>query len=193
MGRISIGLASGWRKTQICTFKWKKAHSCLLRRGARGDMEEAEVLELYELHYSDLMLLSSTITPSSLSLAEEERESLKLISRDIMEALGPTGPGLLSISGVPDASTLRRDLLPFARRLALLNPDDRKSILKVLSEFDHVFFLFLFLYVHVRVIFNTLFILGFVFLNSFGLNVFGSRANAGKKTDLVLVLFICLG
>jgi hypothetical protein len=106
-------------------------------------MEEAEVLELYELHYSDLMRLSSTITPSSLSLAEEERESLKLISRDIMEALGPTGPGLLSISGVPDASTLRRDLLPLARRLALLNPDDRKSILKVLSEFDYVFFFFL--------------------------------------------------
>jgi hypothetical protein len=124
-------------------YKWKKAHSCLLRRGARRDMEEAEVLELYELHYSDLMRLSSTITPSSLSLAEEERESLKLISRDIMEALGPTGPGLLSISGVPDASTLRRDLLPLARRLALLNPDDRKSILKVLSEFDYVFFFFL--------------------------------------------------
>ncbi|XP_059438358.1 uncharacterized protein LOC132171139 isoform X2 [Corylus avellana] len=93
-------------------------------------MEEAEVLELYELQYSDLMLLSSTITPSSLSLAEEERESLKLICRDVMEALGPTGPGLLSISGVPDASTLRRDLLPLAHRLALLNPDDRKRILK---------------------------------------------------------------
>ncbi|KAG6647576.1 hypothetical protein CIPAW_07G088100 [Carya illinoinensis] len=92
-------------------------------------MEEAEVLELYEIQYSDLMLLSSTISSSSSSLFEET-DRLKLISRGIMEALGPAGPGLLSIRGVLDASTLRRELLPLARRLALLNPDERKRILK---------------------------------------------------------------
>ncbi|KAG6703560.1 hypothetical protein I3842_07G090400 [Carya illinoinensis] len=91
-------------------------------------MEEAEVLELYEIQYSDLMLLSSKISSSSSLFEETDR--LKLISRGIMEALGPAGPGLLSISGVLDASTLRRDLLPLARRLALLNPDERKRILK---------------------------------------------------------------
>ncbi|KAF5454999.1 hypothetical protein F2P56_024619 [Juglans regia] len=96
-------------------------------------MEEAEVLELYEIQYSDLMLLSSTISSSSSSSSSslfEETDRLKLISRGVMEALGPPGPGLLSISGVPDASTLRQDLLPLARSLALLNPDERKRILK---------------------------------------------------------------
>lgn len=94
-------------------------------------MEEAEVLELYEIHYLDLMLLSSTTSSSLL----EETDRLKLISRAVMEALGPEGPGLLSISGVPEAFTLRRDLLPLARRLALLNPDDCKRILKVIFRF----------------------------------------------------------
>lgn len=92
-------------------------------------MEEPEVFELYEVHYSDLLLLCSTISSSS---SLEEAERLKLISRGVMEALGPEGPGLLSITGVPEASTLQRHLLPLARRLALLNPDDRKRILKVI-------------------------------------------------------------
>jgi hypothetical protein len=93
-------------------------------------MEEAEVIEeLYELQYSDLMLLSS-------SSSEEENERQKsIISREIMEALGPTGPGLLSITGVPNVSSLRHHLLPLARNLALLSPDHRLRILKVLSFF----------------------------------------------------------
>ncbi|KAG5250564.1 2-oxoglutarate (2OG) and Fe(II)-dependent oxygenase superfamily [Salix suchowensis] len=47
-----------------------------------------------------------------------------------METLGPTGPGLLSITGVPKASILRQRLLPLARKLALLDHDRRKHILK---------------------------------------------------------------
>ncbi|KAH9785743.1 Fe2OG dioxygenase domain-containing protein [Citrus sinensis] len=47
-----------------------------------------------------------------------------------MENLGPGGPGLLSITSVPNASIHRRNLLPLARKLALLNPDDRKRLLK---------------------------------------------------------------
>ncbi|OMP05100.1 hypothetical protein COLO4_09049 [Corchorus olitorius] len=83
-------------------------------------MEAAEVLELYEIQYSDLMLLSSS-SSSSCSYHQEKM---------IMENLGPTGPGLLAIKNVPDASLLRRKLLPFARKLALLGHDDRKRILR---------------------------------------------------------------
>ncbi|CAK7346536.1 unnamed protein product [Dovyalis caffra] len=87
-------------------------------------MEEAGVLDLYELHYSDLLLLSST------SPLPEEVERVETIKKTIMENLGPTGPGLLSITGVPKASILRQRLLPLARKLALLDHDRRKHILK---------------------------------------------------------------
>ncbi|GLU07589.1 hypothetical protein SLE2022_245430 [Rubroshorea leprosula] len=80
-------------------------------------MEEDEVLELFEIQYSDLKLLSS---PPSCSHLEKM----------IIENLGPTGPGLLAVTGVPNASLLRQKLLPLARKLALLSPDDRKRILK---------------------------------------------------------------
>lgn len=83
-------------------------------------MDGDEILDLYEIQYSDLKLLSSpSLHPSS---------SHQLNS--IMENLGPGGPGLLAVTGVPKASLLRRKLLPLARKLALLNPDDRKHILK---------------------------------------------------------------
>ncbi|KAA3463124.1 2-oxoglutarate (2OG) and Fe(II)-dependent oxygenase superfamily protein [Gossypium australe] len=83
-------------------------------------MEEgSEILQLYEIQYSDLLLLSSS--SSSCSHYQEKM---------IMENLGPTGPGLLAITNVPDASLLRRKLLPLARKLALLSPGDRKRILR---------------------------------------------------------------
>ncbi|KAL5792870.1 hypothetical protein ACOSP7_001464 [Xanthoceras sorbifolium] len=91
-------------------------------------MAEAEILELYELHYSDLKLLSSGSGTASSSTQEPER--LETIKTSIMEALGPRGPGLLSVTGVPNASILRRNLLPLARKLSLLNADDRKRIFK---------------------------------------------------------------
>ncbi|KAL0435697.1 UNVERIFIED_CONTAM: hypothetical protein Sradi_0277600 [Sesamum radiatum] len=47
-----------------------------------------------------------------------------------MQNLGRGGPGLLSINGVPEARTLRQTLLPLAQKLALLDHDDRKRILK---------------------------------------------------------------
>lgn len=93
-------------------------------------MEEAEeALELYQLDYSDLLLLSSTTDSSSLSFDQIQR--LQSITETVMENLGPTGPGLIAIKSVPCASNLRRTLLPLARKLALLNNDDRKRILKV--------------------------------------------------------------
>ncbi|XP_060676380.1 uncharacterized protein LOC107426400 isoform X2 [Ziziphus jujuba] len=85
-------------------------------------MEETEkILQLYDLPFADLLLLSSS--------SSEELGPLDVVRSDIMEALGPAGPGLLAISGVPNASALRRHL-PLARNLALLDADHRKLILK---------------------------------------------------------------
>lgn len=86
--------------------------------------EESQVLNLYDLRYSDLVLSSSS---------SEEVDRLDSVRREVMEAVGPTGPGLLAISGVPNASVLRRHL-PVARKLAFLDADHRKRILKVISS-----------------------------------------------------------
>ncbi|KAI3993110.1 hypothetical protein MKX01_009853 [Papaver californicum] len=87
---------------------------------------EAEILEPFQLQYSDLIQLSST----SSDYSEEDISRLDSISKTILETLGPTGPGLLVVTGVPQGSQLRRTLLPFARQLALLNHHDRRRILK---------------------------------------------------------------
>ncbi|GMH25796.1 hypothetical protein Nepgr_027639 [Nepenthes gracilis] len=94
-------------------------------------MEEREILEPFELHYSDLISLSSGVnTLSSPSVSRDEIERLDAITSGIMENLGPTGPGLIVVTGVPDSLNLRKSLLPLARDLALLNNEDRKRILQ---------------------------------------------------------------
>ncbi|XP_061338128.1 uncharacterized protein LOC133284993 [Gastrolobium bilobum] len=75
--------------------------------------EKTEIIDLYELHYSDLCSASTSMEVDS-----------------IMETLGPKGPGLLVITGVPNASKLRSHLLPLARKLALLDRETRNRILK---------------------------------------------------------------
>ncbi|KAF7153860.1 hypothetical protein RHSIM_Rhsim01G0272400 [Rhododendron simsii] len=92
--------------------------------------EEVRILEPYELRFSDLMILTSDKAPPPTLPSSDEIQRLESISRSVMETLGPTGPGLLTITGVPNASRLRRTLLPLARRLALLNASDRKRLLK---------------------------------------------------------------
>ncbi|XP_071719433.1 uncharacterized protein [Rutidosis leptorrhynchoides] len=87
-------------------------------------VEEGETLELYHLHYSDLIALSSPDHQLSNS------DHLESVMTTIMKNLGPSGPGLLAITGVPNASHLRQTLLPMARKLALLNNQDQKRILK---------------------------------------------------------------
>ncbi|KAJ6813705.1 uncharacterized protein M6B38_367990 [Iris pallida] len=87
---------------------------------------EAEILIPYSLQFSDLLFLSSAGSPST----SEELERLRSVTDSVMESLGPSGPGLLSIVGVPRTERLRRDLLHFARRLALLEKKDRARILK---------------------------------------------------------------
>ncbi|KAI7750260.1 hypothetical protein M8C21_015969 [Ambrosia artemisiifolia] len=88
--------------------------------------EEGETLELYNLQYSDLITLSSSLHHTS----DENIEYMETVMSTIMKNLGPSGPGLLAVTGVPNASDLRRTLLPMARKLALLNNDDRKRLLK---------------------------------------------------------------
>ncbi|XP_020587435.1 uncharacterized protein LOC110029471 [Phalaenopsis equestris] len=90
---------------------------------------EAEVFEPLELHYSDLVLLSSSRAASS-SSSSEERERIEFVSSAVMKALGPLGPGLLAITGVPKASDWRRNFLPLARKLALLSKKERAQVLK---------------------------------------------------------------
>ncbi|TKY52655.1 hypothetical protein E2542_SST24177 [Spatholobus suberectus] len=77
------------------------------------EMEEAETTDVCELDYSDLC------SPSSSTIVDS-----------IMGALGPSGPGLLAITSVPNASNLRSHLLPLARNLALLDRETRKLVLK---------------------------------------------------------------
>ncbi|GAA0157466.1 oxidoreductase [Lithospermum erythrorhizon] len=90
-------------------------------------MEKPQVIQLYELPYADLVGLTSS-SPSTQS--PEEIQRLGKITRNVMECLGPTGPGLIGVSGVPEASRLRQRLLPLARKLSLLSNDQRKRILK---------------------------------------------------------------
>ncbi|KAK7345870.1 hypothetical protein VNO77_16483 [Canavalia gladiata] len=77
------------------------------------ESEEAEIIDLYELPYSKLC------SPSTSTMVDS-----------IMETLGPCGPGLLAITGVPNASNLCSHLLPLARKLALLDRETRKRVLK---------------------------------------------------------------
>ncbi|KAK9137447.1 hypothetical protein Sjap_008041 [Stephania japonica] len=92
---------------------------------------EAEIIEPFELSFSDLELLSSYSSTVQSSLSGEEIQRLDSISRAVMETLGPSGPGLLLVSPVPKAAAdLRRSLLPLARNLALLGDVDRRRVLK---------------------------------------------------------------
>ncbi|CAJ2627819.1 2-oxoglutarate and Fe(II)-dependent oxygenase superfamily protein [Trifolium pratense] len=74
-------------------------------------MEECDVIDLFELHYSELSSSSKK-------------------SDSIMKALGSNGPGLLAVTGIPNISNLRSYLLPLARKLSLLDRQTRNRILK---------------------------------------------------------------
>lgn len=86
-----------------------------------------EILEPYELHYSDLISISS----SSSSSSSAEIKRLESVTEAVMEALGPTGPGLLTITGTPNVTEHRKYLLSRARDLSLLPHHYRNRILKV--------------------------------------------------------------
>lgn len=86
-----------------------------------------DTIDLFQLQYSDLLLLSA----EEVTASPDEIRRLELISDEIMHEIGPNGPGLLSVIGVPKARVLRQALLPLARKISLLSNDDRKRILKV--------------------------------------------------------------
>ncbi|GLJ05122.1 hypothetical protein SUGI_0011560 [Cryptomeria japonica] len=84
------------------------------RKLRREHMEEkADILELLEIDYCRLISESNECTG------------------DVMKALGPEGPGLLAITGVPNAQSLTNTLLSFARKLALMDDTQRRHILKI--------------------------------------------------------------
>lgn len=62
--------------------------------------------------------------------SEDCIEANDSIIKSVMENLGPEGPGLVAITGVPEVSILRPTLLPLAPKLALLNNEHRKRLLK---------------------------------------------------------------
>ena len=88
------------------------------------------IFEPFELQFSDLLLLSDE-DPAVSSLSHTEIERLDVVSDGVMDALGPSGPGLLCVVGIPEVSDLRSELLPLARKLALLDNKDRARILEV--------------------------------------------------------------
>lgn len=137
-------------------------------------------MQLYEIPYSDLLLLSS----SSASCSHYQE-------RMIMENLGPTGPGLFAITNVPDASLLRRKLLPLARKLALLSPDDRKRILRVISTKS----LFAVLYIAIISFNFTLYVLMFdrvldVRLLSFKFSPYSTSPSFKKGKKIILLILL---
>ncbi|CAA7388069.1 unnamed protein product [Spirodela intermedia] len=90
-------------------------------------MGAVEILEPFELHFADLLLLSCSSPAVS---PPPETERLESVSGGVMAALGPSGPGLLCVTGVPAVPALRRALLPLAQKLALLDGAERARILK---------------------------------------------------------------
>ncbi|XP_078436291.1 2-oxoglutarate (2OG) and Fe(II)-dependent oxygenase superfamily protein [Wolffia australiana] len=89
-------------------------------------MATEEILEPFELNFSDLLRFSSSPLSDSSS-----PDCLDSVYDGVMEALGPLGPGLLCVAGVPlDFNLLRQKILPLARKLALLSSGDRDRILK---------------------------------------------------------------
>lgn len=91
-------------------------------------MAAAEILEPFELRFADLLFLSCSSPGVS---PPPEAERLESVSDGVMAALGPSGPGLLCVTGVPAVPALCRPLLPLARKLALLDRAERARILKV--------------------------------------------------------------
>lgn len=89
-------------------------------------------LDIAEVPFSDLILLSSTKAPN------EER--LRRVLETVGTELGRGGSGLLAIADVPRMGALRRRLLPLARRLSLMDHPTRTQLLKVTRPF---FFRFL--------------------------------------------------
>lgn len=76
--------------------------------------EKLEILELVQIDYSHL------IDPSL------ENKCIQ----NVMEALGPGGPGLMAVTGIPSVEALRLTLLPLSRKLALMDDTQRRCILK---------------------------------------------------------------
>jgi hypothetical protein len=83
----------------------------------------ATPLDIAEVPFSDLILLLSRKAPDD----DHLRRALSTVGTEI----GHGGSGLLAIADVPRVGTLRRRLLPLARRLALVDHPTCTNVLKV--------------------------------------------------------------
>eukprot|EP01018_Ginkgo_biloba_P021578 Gb_36428 [translate_table: standard] len=93
------------------------------------DVDKSEIIQLLQVDYSELIQASSVTESGHANIIEASTLKNKCME-SIMEALGPKGPGLLSITGVHNVEALRSTLLPLARKLALMADADRRRILK---------------------------------------------------------------
>lgn len=100
------------------------------------DLEVAAVLD-----FSSLVAAASAVHqsrrlccafPADAPSAKEVQKGQEVLST-LMAALGPDGPGLVAVTGVPHYERLREELLPRARDLALMPRPDQIAVLKVLS------------------------------------------------------------
>ncbi|CAM0958422.1 unnamed protein product [Alopecurus aequalis] len=86
----------------------------------------ATALDIDEIPFSGLLLLSPETSGDD---AEDDGRRRRLLAT-VWAALGRGGTGLLAVAGVPRAASLRRRLLPLARRLALMDHPSRTHLLK---------------------------------------------------------------
>ncbi|KAI5021025.1 hypothetical protein ZWY2020_054435 [Hordeum vulgare] len=95
----------------------------------------ATTLDIDDIPFADLLLI--LLPPEEAAAAsgdhdddEAEDGRRRRLLATVWAALGPGGAGLLAVSGVPRAASLRRRLLPLARRLALMDHPSRAHLLK---------------------------------------------------------------
>eukprot|EP00249_Psilotum_nudum_P019324 c27194_g1_i1 orf=1434-3071(+) len=133
--------AEGQRaRAEICQYLHSKA------RERACDARQWQEASISRRLHSALQGFAISVEPSSLSsaaaappppcleggmeiLSDDAASSPPLLSH-ILASLGPHGPGLLAVTGIPALVNLRKALLPLARTLALLPAANRASILK---------------------------------------------------------------
>lgn len=102
----------------------------------------ADELEMNGSNYGNNWMMEGSFSELRVDVVETSRESeataalalakeRELLVAEVMASLGPCGAGILAVRGVPEVPTLRKRLLPLARKLALMPDATRRPILKV--------------------------------------------------------------
>lgn len=102
----------------------------------------ADELEMNGSNYGNNWMMEGSFSELRVDVVETSRESeataalalakeRELLVAEVMASLGPCGAGLLAVRGVPEVDTVRKRLLPLARKLALMPDATRRPVLKV--------------------------------------------------------------